>query len=96
MMNSWSSASVEENPKISESFVEKMVMCDLACAASENGGNVRNQVCKIQNLDVELRKESLKVDVAHVFETFGAMEDVNQEVAIDRVEERFCKKCSEF
>ncbi|XP_022979809.1 uncharacterized protein LOC111479399 [Cucurbita maxima] len=88
MMNSWSSASAEENPEISESFVEKMVMCDSACVSSENGVNMRNQVCKIRNLDVELRKESLKVDAAHDSETLGAVEDVNQEVAIDRVEEK--------
>ncbi|XP_022996953.1 uncharacterized protein LOC111492030 [Cucurbita maxima] len=88
LMNSWSSASTEENPEILESFVEKMVMCDSACAASENEVNVRNQVCKIRNLDVELRKESLKVDAAHIFKTFGDVEDVNQEVAIDRVEEK--------
>ncbi|KAG6582060.1 hypothetical protein SDJN02_20362, partial [Cucurbita argyrosperma subsp. argyrosperma] len=74
IMNNWSSASAEENPEISESFVEKLVMCDsAACVSSENGGNVRNQVRKIRNLDEELRKESL---------------DVNQEVAIDRVEEK--------
>ena len=42
---------------------------------------MRNQVCKIQDLDVELRKESLKVDAAHVFEMFSVVEDVNQEVA---------------
>lgn len=83
MINGASSASAEKNPEVSETSVENMVECDSVCASSENGGNLSNLVDKIQNLDVELEKESLMVDAVHEVERIG-----NQEVAMDEIEER--------
>ncbi|XP_022145185.1 uncharacterized protein LOC111014690 isoform X2 [Momordica charantia] len=77
----------EENPEITETSVEKMVVCD---SASENGGSITSLVDEVRNLDsgLEIEKESSKVDDVRHFETFDAVEDGNQEVAVDEVEEK--------
>ncbi|XP_023540169.1 uncharacterized protein LOC111800622 [Cucurbita pepo subsp. pepo] len=82
-MNSSSSASPEEN---AETSVEKMVVCDWISESSENGGNMGSLVDETRILDVELGEESFKVDAVHDFEMIGAVEDGNQEVAMDEVE----------
>lgn len=94
VINSVTSASAQENP---ETSVHKMIVCDSACASSENGGNMGSLVLgKIQNLDVELEKEPLKVDAFHDFETIGAVEDGNQDVAIDDEEKDFARSVLSF
>ncbi|XP_038901998.1 uncharacterized protein LOC120088652 [Benincasa hispida] len=90
VINSAASASTQENP---ETSVHKKS----ACGSSENGGNMGSLVVgKIQNLDVELRKEPLKVDAVHDFETLDAVEDGKQDVAIDEVEKDFARSVLSF
>lgn len=84
VINSVTSASAQEDP---ETSVDKMVLCDSACGSSENGGNMGSLVVgKIQNLDLELGKEPLKVDAVHDFGTLDTGEDGKQDVAVDEVD----------